>query len=185
MCEAIVDFDESVESEAKRALLNGSFFMVFEEPWHDNPYVVEDIFEFSMHKPKAPKTRPTKPKYGTTLLELLRFCRNMLVHAGQHKNAVERHFGAPCSPDDLLGEILNGSPRLLIHLYWFAKSHLRHLPHLKFLKKFPVQCAEAYEQLMDHVREEIGPRMSDLLSICFSPTPTFTCVGADVCQGFY
>ena len=141
--EAIIDLDSSPESQISRKALINSFFMVFDEiEWKKLPYVVDSILNRS--------------KYDNTMLSLLRYCRNLVTHAGQHKEALQKHFGTQLSAEELLRKIIEGSPRMLIHIYWFAKRHLSHLPQLKFLSHFPTKCADAYEQLMEGKRKKIG-----------------------------
>ena len=93
--------------------INRKFFMVFKKKWKSLPFVVPEILRFST--------------YGDTWEDFHRYCRNMIIHAGQHEDALRRHFGRKVSAADLLGEILQHAPRALVHLYWVAQSFLPQL----------------------------------------------------------
>ena len=171
--EAIIDLDDSPESQAIKAAVNESFFMVFKklgkgkmEKWKKFPFVIDSIL--------------SRSKYNDTLIAFLRFCRNLVVHAGQHKDALEKHFGTTLSSEELLNEILkpDACPRLLIHLYWVAKCHLAHLPQLKFLENFSSKSCNAYVQLMEVERKAIGePALSELYAtLCQTPESPVTAV---------
>ena len=150
--QVIQDFDDSPESNAMKDDLEDSFFMVFEEPWQDKPYVVEAILLFNMRNPAKPNKPPK-----TTLWQLIRLLRNMFIHAQQHKQALKDHFGVEVSALDILREVLkpDGSPRVLMHLYWFAQRRLSDVKELKFIKEFPEGCVVAYEKLMEHEKDKI------------------------------
>ena len=105
-----------------------------------------------MRNPAKPN-KPPKP----TLWQLIRFLRNMFTHGQQHKQALVDHFGVEVSPVDILREVLkpDASPRLLMHLYWYAQRLLSDVKELKFIKQFPEGCVVAYEKLMEHEQARI------------------------------
>ena len=149
--EALIELNAGIEADRIiKDALNESFFMLFRCKWQSLPFVVPDVLRRS--------------KYSDSVIDFFRFCRNLLVHAGQLKDLLEKHFGKSVSDLDLLEMILECVPRILVHAFWFAKSYIQ---HLKFAAEFPSQCVKAYEELMHHVRAEIGDQFEELQSaIC-------------------
>ena len=119
----------------------------------DQPFVLPDILKCS--------------NYDNTLPSAVRYICYLLTHLGEHAQAVKAHFGLLLTAEELLVKIVECLPRILIHLYWFSKEHL---PHLACTKNFPVQCAEAYGELMESVKAKI-PDMEALYAEVCPPVP--------------
>ena len=147
--ETLIQMDDSkLETQRIKAKLNESFFMLFDKPWKTLKFVLPQMLKRS--------------KYSNSVACFFRHNRNLLLHAAQHKELLEKEFGEAFSDVQLLQMILEEVPPYLIHLYWFAK---RHLPHLALAKNLPEECALAYEEQMKAKEKELGARLAELRSI--------------------
>ena len=135
MSEYFIGLGNTKEARDILKAFNRRFFMLFKKPWKKFTFVVEKLLKNS--------------KYQDTPDGLLRFDRNLLMHAGQNSQVLEEHFRCPVSQEFLLERILEETPCQLIYLYWFAKQFLLHVPELsKFTDSFPKECAVAYEEFI-------------------------------------
>ena len=138
--EAILALDpRDPESQRIKDVLNESFFMVFKDEWQKLPFVVPDVLSHS--------------NYSSLLEAFLRYSRNTMAHAEQHKASLTKHFGSAIAGPDMLNKMLASAPRGLIHFNWFAKRYLKHLP---CTERFPEKCAAAYEELMAEEKKNIS-----------------------------
>ena len=153
--EALIDLDDSTESEAIRDAFNKSFFMVFQNEWQKLPFVAPE----TITGPKA--------KYTGLLESFLRHLRNMMQHTEQHKETLKKHYTVEeVNAVVVLQQSLKCTPRALVHCYWFAKRYLS----LSFNNLFPENCALAYEEWMEEERKKIGDRMASLYkNVCQKP----------------
>ena len=143
--ETLIQLDEAKEEskEIKKAL-NDSFYMLFGEDvsdWRTLPFVLPEVLR--------------KSRYSNSVACCLRYCRNLIIHAGQHREALRKHFGRELKEVDVLREVLARVPRLVVHGRWFAR---RFLPQLASVagSQFPWACVQAYEQQMEAQRQKIG-----------------------------
>ena len=159
--EAIIDLGDTEEAKSIKEKVNESFFMLFKGKWQDQEwtFVIPEVMKAS--------------KYSNSLDSFLRYCRNLMAHAGQHKATLEKYFCRPCSDEELLEMILERVPRMVVHFYWFAK---RHLPNSAFTKNFPEACAKAYEDLMEIERKKISDMKKLREEVCpeLDKVPTAT-----------
>ena len=146
--EAILGLSKSTEGNRVIDELNNTFFAVFQAKWQDQdwPFIIAEVLKGS--------------RYTNSLDSFLRYCRNLIAHAGQHKTILEAKFGKVPTAEELLKMILEYTSRMVIHLYWFAKRYLKQLG--TFTKSFPDQCAKAYEDLLAYLHSQIGAGMEAL-----------------------
>ena len=141
---AFLGLRDSLKDRAIKEDFEWSFFMVFRTRWMDQPFVLLDILKGS--------------NYDHRLSSAVRYICYLLIHLGEHEEAVKAHFGKLLTVEELLVKIVECLPRILIHLYWFTTQNF---PQLACTKYFPVQCAEAYEELMKSEKAKI-PNMEAL-----------------------
>ena len=146
--EAIMELRKSPEGKMIVDELNNTFFAVFQVKWQDQdwPFVITEVLKGS--------------RYTNSLDSLLRYCRNLIAHAGQYRTILEAKFGKVPTGKELLEIISEYTSRMVIHLYWFAKRYLKQLG--TFTESFPEQCAKAYEDLLAYLRSQIGDKMEAL-----------------------
>ena len=138
--EALIGLDP-LDPDTKRIkdAFNESFFLIFQDDWQKLPFIVPEILKHS--------------KYSRMLDAFLRYCRNTMAHAEQHRESLQKHFGKEMSAVDFLKAMLIGAPFALIHFYWFAKKYL---PHLPCAEKLPANCAKAHEERMEEAKNNIS-----------------------------
>ena len=136
--DAIIDLDDSDESNAIKDALNETFFMVFQTEWKKLPFVIPEILQCS--------------KYSNNLISYFRYCRNMIVHAEQHKDVLRKHLRIHPTPANLWRETLKSTPTSSVHLHWLGKVHLK---GLSITEAFPELCCKAYEEQMKLKKKEL------------------------------
>ena len=151
--EALLQMNDSTSSMEIKEAFNKSFYMVYQRKWKELPFVLPEALKNS--------------KYSNSMEGYYLCCQNLVVHVGQHKDAFVKKYGKELEPREVLREILKETHRAIIHLFWFAK---RYLPELPFLRNFPIQCALAYEQLMEREKQKIEGGF-DLLYASVSAEP--------------
>ena len=147
LSEAILDLDNSAKSKNIRDEINKTFFMVFQKEWKSLPFVHSDILN----------NRHSRA-YSNDFIAFLRYARNLLQHAQQHKETLKSLPGCPRSAEDVLELIRKYAAGTLIHVQWVAKRFFPHLPWTKF---FPENCAKAYEEWMKETGKRIETNPTD------------------------
>ena len=157
LSEAILDLDDSDESKRIRREINESFFMVFEteSQWKSLPFVHPGILNYGYSN------------YSGDFVSYIRYTRNLLQHAEQHKEKLDSMPDQPGAAEDILPMIRKYAAGTLVHVQWVAKKFF---PHLACTSHFPENCARAYEDWMRYTRGRIGEKSGELYAqICPEP----------------
>ena len=142
--EAIIELGDSEKGKTIRKELNDSFFMLLQGKWKELPFVFPEILKGS--------------KYSDGVDAYLRYCRNLIFHAGQYEELLQQKYGRLPSSNELLQMILKHTPGFVINFYWISARHFE----LKFTENFPPQCVKAYEEQIKAHKQKIHGNLEGL-----------------------